>query len=510
MIPNLLTWIVFFPLVGALLILAIPREQKNAIRSIAAGTSIITLILSILAWIGFDRSQSGMQFVESYSWINLGDFQIYYDLGVDGLSMPLLLLVTLITTLSITASFNIKERVKEYFTWILILMTGLLGVFVAQDLFLFFLFFELTLIPVFFLISIWGGKEREPASIKFLIYNGLGSAVMVMAFIALAYKAFEATAFSHATFNISALADIFSNPEVSGVLTDSLKAGIFLALLIAFAVKLPIIPLHTWLPNAYVEAPTGVSMMLAGVLSKMGAYGLLRISYGILPDQAVNFATFIAILGVVNILYGAFIALVQTDLKKLIAYSSISHLGIVLLGVASVTEAGIQGAVFQLVSHGFIVALLFFMVGAIYERTNTRTISELGGLSKSVPVLAGFMLAAAMASLGLPGLSGFVSELLAFIGIFGASAEIIPAARVIAVVGAIGIIFTAAYLLWAMQRTTFGKMDEKYLGLPDARPMEYIPMIGLLGLSLLIGVYPSILSDVINTTVIDIVSKIGG
>ncbi|WP_096437573.1 complex I subunit 4 family protein [Alteribacter populi] len=510
MIPNLLTWLVFLPLAGAALVLTIPKENKNVIRSLAAGTAVLTLILSLFVWAGFDRGVTGIQMGESYPWIDFGFLQLHYELGVDGLSMPLLVLTTIVTTLAIFASMRIQERVKEYFAWTLALMTGMLGVFVALDMFLFFLFFELTLIPMFFIIGIWGGKQREYASFKFLLYTGLGSAVMFLAFIAMYYKGTEAMLFQESTFNMIRLAEIYANPLNPEALTNTFKAGLFIAIFIAFAVKLPIFPFHTWLPNAHVEAPTAASMILAGVLLKMGAYGLLRIGFGILPDQAANFATLIAILGVINIIYGACLALVQTDLKKLVAYSSISHMGIVLLGAASFTEAGMQGAIFQLVSHGFIAALLFFMVGAIYERTKTRTISEMGGLSKSVPVLAGFMLAAAMASVGLPGLSGFVSELLAFLGIFGASPELIPAAKAIAVIGALGIILTAAYLLWAMQRTTFGKMNEKYNGIQDARPMEYIPMIGLLGFSLLIGIYPHILSDVINTTVIDLVSRIGG
>ncbi|MCE7792487.1 NADH-quinone oxidoreductase subunit M [Salipaludibacillus sp. CUR1] len=510
MMGNLLTWLVFVPLIGAALILTIPRENVNVIRSLAAIVSGSALVLSLIIWGGFDRGVSGMQFETVAPWFDIGFLQINYEIGIDGLSMPLLVLTTIVTTLSIFASFSIVKRVKEFYVWTLVLLTGMLGVFVALDMFLFFLFFELTLIPMFFLIGIWGGKMREYASFKFLIYTGLGSAIMFITFIAMFVKGAEAMHFQETSFSMIRLAEIYANPANPEVLTGAIKGGLFLALFVAFAIKLPVFPFHTWLPNAHVEAPTAASMILAGVLLKMGGYGLIRVGFGVLPDQAARFATLIAILGVINIIYGALLALVQTDLKSLVAYSSISHMGIVLLGVASFTTAGMQGAIFQLVSHGFISALLFFMVGAIYERTKTRTISELGGLSKSVPILAGFMLAAAMASVGLPGLSGFVSELLAFIGIFGASADLIPAAYTIGVIGAIGIILTAAYLLWAMQRTTFGPMKEKYVGLPDARPMEYVPMVGLLVLSIAIGVYPHLLSDVINTTVIDIVSKIGG
>ncbi|MBU9710324.1 complex I subunit 4 family protein [Evansella tamaricis] len=508
MIANILTLLVFLPLAGALLIFTIPNENKNVIRSIATATSLVALLISLIVWANFDRGASGLQFAQLVQWIDIGFLQLNYEIGIDGLSMPLLVLTTVVTALAIFASFSIENRVKEFYIWTMVLLTGMLGVFVALDMFLFFLFFELTLIPMFFIIGIWGGKEKVYASFKFLVYTGLGSAVMFITFIVMFFKGAQAS--GEATFSMIQLAEVFANPANPEVLTSGVRAALFLALFVAFAVKLPVFPFHTWLPNAHVEAPTAASMILAGVLLKMGGYGLIRIGVGIFPDQATRFALLIAILGVVNIIYGALLALVQTDLKRLVAFSSISHMGIVLVGIASFTASGMQGAIFQLVSHGFISALLFFMVGAIYERTKTRTISELGGLSKSVPVLAGFTLAAAMASVGLPGLSGFVSELLAFIGVFGASAEILPAAKTIGVIAGIGIILTAAYLLWAMQRTTFGPMDEKYSGLPDARPLEYIPMIGLLGFSILIGVYPNILSDVINITVLDILSKIGG
>ncbi|OEF96788.1 complex I subunit 4 family protein [Desulfuribacillus alkaliarsenatis] len=510
MIPNILSWLVFFPLVGLLITFFIPKDNVSTIRTVAVAVTAVTLVLSLMLWVAFDTTQVGMQFEENYRWFDVGFVQFNYDLGVDGLSLPMILLTTIVTFLAVIASFNIKDRTKEYFMWLFALQTGMTGVFVALDMLLFFLFFELTLIPMFFIIGIWGGKEREYAAFKFLVYTGLGSIVMLLGFFALFLYGAVATGFTETTFNMIRLSEIFASPMAADVVSSGVKAAIFLTIFIAFAVKLPIFPFHTWLPDAHVQAPTPASMILAGVLLKMGAYGLIRIGYGILPEAAAQFATLIAILGVINILYGAMLALVQKDLKKLIAYSSISHMGIVLLGVASYTTQGMQGAIFQMVSHGFISALLFFMVGAIYERTHTRMLADLGGLSKSMPILAGFMLAAAMASVGLPGLSGFVSELLAFMGIFAAAPEIIPAAKTIAVIGALGIILTAAYLLWAIQRTTFGHIRDEYKDLPDARKLEYIPMVTLFGLSLLIGVYPAILGDVINITVIDLVSRIGG
>ncbi|SER61998.1 NADH-quinone oxidoreductase subunit M [Salisediminibacterium halotolerans] len=510
MMGNILLWLIVVPLVGALLILTIPREYTNVIRSLAGLTAAVALVLSLVLWGMFDRGAAGMQFYEQLEWFTLGFMQVNFEIGADGLSVPLIALTTIVTLFSIVASFTIEHRVKEFYVWTLVLLTGMLGVFVALDMFLFFLFFELTLIPMFFLIGIWGGKMREYASFKFLIYTGLGSGIMFITFIVIYVQAALVSFPDPMSFSIVELTEAYTEGAAAGAVGGAMKGGMFLALFTAFAIKLPVFPFHTWLPNAHVEAPTAASMILAGVLLKMGGYGLIRVGFGIMPDQAARFATLIAVLGVINIIYGALLALVQTDLKALVAYSSISHMGIVLLGIASITEAGMQGAIFQLVSHGFISALLFFMVGAIYSRTKTRTISEMGGLSHSVPVLAGFMLAAAMASLGLPGMSGFVSELMAFIGIFGAPAEILPQAVTLGVIAVVGIIFTAAYLLWAMQRTTFGPPKEKYAGLVDAKPLEYVPMVGLLAFTILIGVYPFILSDVINTTVIDLVSKIGG
>ncbi len=510
MISNILSWLVFIPLIGALIMAFIPKTQVGMIRGLATIIAAIPLALSLWLWSAFDKSYTGIQFIESRLWIDVKFLQFYYDLGVDGLSLPMVLLTTIVTFVAVIASYSIKDRVKEYFLWLLVLQTGMTGVFVALDMLLFFLFFELTLIPMFFIIGIWGGKERKYASFKFLVYTGLGSIIMLLSFFGLYYIGAQAMGFYETTFNMIKLAEILNDPASMQAVSFGSKIAIFAALFIAFAIKLPVFPFHTWLPDAHVQAPTPASMILAGVLLKMGAYGLLRIGFGILPDVAAYFATAIAVLGVINILYGAMLALVQTDLKKLIAYSSISHMGIVLLGVASFTEQGMQGAIFQMVSHGFISALLFFMVGAIYERTHTRMLADLGGLSKSMPILSGFMLAAAMASVGLPGLSGFVSELLAFMGIFSASPDVIPAAKLIAVIAALGIILTAAYLLWAIQRTTFGPQRDEYQNLADAKGYEYVPMVALFGLSLLIGVYPAILGDVINITVIDLVSRIGG
>lgn len=510
MIDYILTIILFTPIIGALLVAFVPKQQQQAIRAVAITTTLVFTALCIWLWQAFDRQLSGMQFVESYRWFDIGIIEFRYDLGVDGLSLPMLVLTAIVTCLAVVASYSIKQGIKEYYLWVLVLQTGMAGVFVALDMLLFFMFFELTLIPMFFIIGIWGSQNREYAAFKFLVYTGLGSIVMLLGFFGLFYYGAMASGFNVTSFNMMVIAELFALPMAGELVSEAVRTTLFVIIFVAFAVKLPIFPFHTWLPDAHVQAPTPASMILAGVLLKMGAYGLIRIGYGILPDIAAKFATVIAILGVINILYGAMLALVQKDLKKLVAYSSISHMGIVLLGIASWTAQGMQGAIFQMVSHGFISALLFFMVGAIYERTHTRMIADLGGLSRSVPVLAGFFLAAAMASVGLPGLSGFVSELLAFMGLFAADSNIIAAATLIGVIAALGIILTAAYLLWAVQGTIFGTMPEQYSALGDARRIEYVPMIALFGLSLLLGVYPAILADVINVTVIDIIMKVGG
>lgn len=510
MIPNILSFTIFIPLLALAFIFFIPRDNGGAIRAVALTASLIALVLSVFVWVGFDSSSAAIQYAEHYQWIDVGFVQFNYDLGVDGLSLPMLVLTTIVMFLALVASHSITDRVKEYYIWMLLLQAGLTGVFLALDMLLFFLFFELTLIPMFFIIGLWGGVDRKYASFKFLVYTGLGSIIMLLGFFGLYFIGAYASAFTEVTFNMISLSQVMANPLAPDAVPFSLKVWVFVALFIGFAIKMPIVPFHTWLPDAHVQAPTPASMILAGVLLKMGAYGLIRLGYGILPDVAAHFATLIAVLGVINIIYGALLALVQKDLKKLVAYSSVSHMGIVLVGLASFTVSGVQGAIFQMVSHGFIAALLFFLVGAIYERTHTRMIAQLGGLSQTMPILAGLFVTAAMASLGLPGLSGYVSELMVVIGIFSAPAAIIPGAKVIGAFVGLGIILTAYYLLWAVQRTTFGPIASTNEGLADIRPIEYVPALGLLALSLVIGVYPKILSDTIGLTVIEILAKLGG
>lgn len=514
----LLSLITFSPLLAIIILAFVPRHQGGVIKQIGVLGTLLPLVLSVMLFVNFNYQVPGMQFVESVPWITIplapaayegiSSFELRYEMGVDGISMPLVLLTTIVAAMAAIASWHhVKRRLKEYFILFHILLIGMLGVFTTQNLLLFFIFFELTIIPTYFLISIWGYQERERAANTFLIYNGVGSAIMLITFLVIYWTIplFNIPA----TMNISEIASVLSNPEHIMML-EQYKPGylfaLFLGLFIAFGIKLPIFPFHTWMLKVHVQASPAVVMIHSGILLKLGAYGLLRLGVGFFPEEAYQFATWIAILGVVNILYGAVLAFVQKDLKMVMAYSSISHMGIVLLGIAAMNTIGFQGAVFQAVSHGFISALLFFLIGVVWERVGTSHITQLGGLAKSMPFVSGVFLTAAMASLGLPGMSGFISEFLAFLGLFG----VMP---IIAVIGALGIIFTAVYLLRAVLRTTFGPTPERLQGLPDAQPMEVIPMVVLLGMIVLIGIYPAVLSDPLQETlksIVPIVPGIGG
>ena len=438
------------------------------------------------------------KFNESYNWFSLKNsiqygelFSIKYELGIDGLSLVLLVLTTVIATLAAMASITIKKELKGYFLLFLLLEIGMLGVFSSQNFILFFLFFEITLVSAFFLIGKWGYEEKEKAAYSFLIYNGLGSAILLIVIITLFAKT--------GTANFAALQEIIA----SDPFPDSLAFGLFVALLVAFGFKMPIVPLHSWMVRVHVQAPPAVVMIHAGILLKIGAYGLIRFNIGLFPDQAENFSVLLAVLGVINLLYGAFLALLQSDFKMVLAYSSVSHMGIVLIGLGSLNEAGIQGAIFQMISHGLIAALLFFLVGIFYERAKTSEIPNLGGMAKAMPLTAGFLLVGVMASLGLPGMSGFVSEFMAFLGLFKEMPWL-------AAVGAIGIIMTAVYLLRAVLGVTYGKPNREWAGVVDLRKIESIPVIVLTALIVAIGVCPNLLGSPLQETLELIMLKVGG
>lgn len=536
----ILSLITFSPLIGILVLLFMKKDAGRAIKWTAIVTTLIPLVLSGWLYADFDREEGAMQYQEEVNWITLDlnqetqqleqydafYYEFNYEMAVDGLSLPLVFLTALIATMAALASVHIKKRWKTYFILFLLLEIGMFGVFLAKDLFVFFLFFELALIPAFFLIGIWGYKEREKAANKFLIYNGVGSAVMIIAFLILVNTAgfafTEPSGGDTTGYTISYSGDIETiaanltdpesyanmNPQTEGsnpfYLSEGLQWTLFLMLLIAFGIKLPIFPFHTWMLKVHTEAPTGMVMIHSGILLKMGAYGLIRFGVQLFPGQAQEWATFLAILGVVNILYGAILAFVQKEFKLILAYSSISHMGIVLLGLASLNEIGIQGAVFQMISHGLISALMFLIVGSLYERTGTTNIDQLGGLAKATPFMCGMLLVAGFASLGLPGLSGFVSEYLAFLGLF----DSMP---IITIVGTLGIILTAAYVLRGILRISFGPMAETYHGIREARLIEAVPMIILFAFILLLGVYPSVLSKTLLFTIQNLVmTMVGG
>lgn len=498
-----LTLLIFSPLIGMVLLALMPKGQTAMIKVIGILSTVLPLILAIIAYVNFDMSRSEIQFAESREWINFSNstlqtiginFRVPYELGLNGLGMVLILLTAIVSTLAAIASaIQIKEGFKGYFLLFLLLEIGMLGVFSSQNLFLFFVFFELTLVPMFFLIGKWGYSSREKAAYSFLIYNGLGSAVLLIAIVALLFNV--------GTLNIEQIADVMQ--MVQSEETDRFKWGILIAFLVAFGVKLPIFPLHSWMLRVHVQAPPAIVMIHSGILLKIGAYGLIQFGLGFFPQQVSQIAALLAILGVINSLYGAFLAIVQKDLKMVLAYSSISHMGIVLIGLASLNEAGVQGAIFQVVSHGLISALLFFLIGVYYERTNTSMIPRLGGLAKSMPLASGFLLTGAMASLGLPGMSGFVSEFLAFLGLF----KVQP---IIAAIGALGIILTAVYLLRAVLNVTFGPTPDGWQHLKDIRPVEMVPVIVLLAFIIIIGVYPNLLAEPLQMTLQIILSRIGG
>ncbi|MBE7147336.1 NADH-quinone oxidoreductase subunit M [Bacillus mycoides] len=489
----LLTFFIFSPLLGILLLLLTPKRESRTVQALGLFGTALPFGIAIVLACTYASGKSLSIFDEKVKWIKFGDFtavdkrwfSIYYELGIDGLSLVMMVLTALLAMLAAIAAFSIKRNLKAFYMLLLMLEIGMLGVFAAQNLMLFFMFFEITLPPMFLLIGKWGKLSSEKAAYSYLIYNGIGSAILLIVFSVLFAKT--------GTTNIAELKEILTSVGAGGgmAVSSSVQFGLFLAIMIAFAIKLPVFPLHRWMVNVHIEAHPAVVMLHAGVLLKIGAYGIVRFGKGLFPEYFRDFATLIAVLGVINLLYGAFLALIQTDFRKVLAYSSISHMGIVLMGLAALNAPGIQGALFQVVSHGLIAALLFFLLGIIEERFGTSDITALGGLAKSVPVLSGFFLAGGMASLGMPGMSGFISEFLTFLGLFQGK-------PVIAAAGVIGIILTAVYVLRATLQVIFGKKEwEAKL---DIHGWEYVPVIVLIVCIIAIGVMPELLGDPLQTT----------
>ena len=495
---HILSWLIWLPIIGMVAIAFIPREKEDVIKITAAATTGLQFLLTLVLWKNFDSGSGAMQFMERAEWIP--SFNIAYILGVDGLSLPMAILTGLLCFLGVFVSWNINKAVKGYFALFLLLDTGIMGVFLSMDFFLFYIFWEVMLLPMYFLIGIWGGPQREYAAIKFFLYTLFGSVLLLVGILGLYFSCGK-------TFDILELMQV-APQALGGVMWWGMSGikVIWILLFIGFAIKVPVFPFHTWLPLAHVEAPTAISVLLAGILLKLGVYGILRVNYGLMPDGVYWFSGALAFLGLINVIWGGLCALAQTDLKKLVAYSSVNHMGYALIGMAAViaaseanglnlkaAQAGLGGAVFQMFNHGTISAMLFILVGVIYDRAHHREIAGFGGLAAQMPIYAGITALAFFAGLGLPGLSGFISEAMCFIGAF-------PVYRGIVIASTIGILLNAAYFLWAFQRIFFGELNEKYTNLPEINRLELFTVVPLLVITLFFGIYPAPYLDVISST----------
>jgi NADH-quinone oxidoreductase subunit M len=472
---HLLSIVLFTPLAGALVLLLISRRQEQLIRWVANGVALLGFLVSVPLWFWYQPQGEAWQFVERAEWIpSIG---ASYFLGVDGFSILLILLTTLMGAIAVLSSWvAITERVKEYYIVMLVLQTGMLGAFVSLDFLLFFLFWEVMLVPMYFLIGIWGGGRRLYSAIKFFLYTLVGSVVMLLGILGL-YFYNASIPGNAATFDITQFQQLAIPLEV--------QKWIFIAFFLGFAVKVPMFPFHTWLPDAHTDAPTAGSVILAAVLLKMGTYGFIRFSLPILPEATRYFVPMMVALSIVGIIYGALVALAQSDWKRLVAYSSVSHMGMVMLGMFALTPVGITGSIVQQLNHGISTGALFLIVGIVYERRHTREISEYGGLSKVMPVFAAIFLVMTMSSIGLPALNGFIGELLILQGVYVVS-------KVWAGVAAAGIVLGAAYMLWLFQRTMFGKIDNPAnAGLKDLDARELATFVPLVALAIWIGIYPA-------------------
>ena len=495
---NILNWIIWFPIIGMVAIAFIPRDKENVIKITAAVATGLQLLLTLVLWQNYDAGDGGMQFMVRAEWIP--SFNITYILGVDGLSLPMAILTALLCFIGVFVSWNINKAVKGYFALFLLLDTGIMGVFLSMDFFLFYIFWEVMLLPMYFLIGIWGGPQREYAAIKFFLYTLFGSVLMLIGILGLYFTCGK-------TFDILELMRVAPD-ALQGVTWWGMSAikVIWILLFIGFAIKVPVFPFHTWLPLAHVEAPTAISVLLAGILLKLGVYGILRINYGLMPDGVYWFSGALAVLGLINVIWGGLCALAQTDLKKLVAYSSVNHMGYSLIGMAAIVaageangmnlkaaQAGLGGAVFQMFNHGTISAMLFILVGVIYDRAHHRDIEGFGGLAAQMPIYTGITAVAFFAGLGLPGFSGFISEAMCFIGAF-------PVYKGIVIASTIGILLNAAYFLWAFQRIFFGELNEKYTDLPEINRLELFTVVPLLVITIFFGIYPAPYLDIIAST----------
>ena len=501
-VTHLLSTILFFPAIAALVMLFLPNEEAKLHKWFAFGASLIPFALSLYMWFNFNTGGDGYQFEEMYTWYAAIGSSLH--LGVDGLSLSMVLLTTFLTPLSLLASFSINDRTKAYMMLFLFLETGMLGVFMSIDLLIFFVFWEVGLVPMYFLINQWGSANRNYASLKFMIYTMGGSLGLLLAvqLLGVLFKTYDLQV-------ITAQWSTYTG-AIGGIPAGAFKTIAFWAFVIAFAVKVPLWPFHTWLPDAHTEAPTAGSMILAGVLLKLGAYGFLRLILPLYPTEAKYFAGALAFLAVAAIVFGAFASYAQTDFKRLVAYSSVNHMGFVVLGIAAAAFAvgtddariALNGAILQMFNHGLSAAGMFFLVGVIYERTHTRNLEEFGGLFPLVPVYGGILIFTSMASLGLPGLNGFISEFLVVRGSFGVGVNSVSVMAIYTAVAMLGLLFTGAYILKGIKKVLHGPLNEHWAHgehkLTEINTREIIVMVPLMVLILWIGLYPAWILNVIN------------
>ena len=481
----LLSIVIFLPLLGVIAIPLLRGLGATAVKGIALGIGVLTFVISLGLYTGFNADTTAFQYLTRNDWIP--DLGISYHIGIDGISLWLVLLTTFLTPVCILAAWSsIEKGLSGFMMSLLALETAMLGVFCSLDLFLFFVFWESMLIPMYFLIGVWGGERRIYATVKFVLYTMAGSALMLVGILALYFQ-------NGNSFDLTTLSGPFEHSDM-----------LFLAFFIAFAIKVPLFPFHTWLPDAHVEAPTVGSVILAGVLLKMGTYGIIRFCLPLFPEAAAEFTPLIVTLAVIGIIYGALVAMVQPDLKKLVAYSSVSHLGFVVLGLFSQSAAGIQGSVLQMVNHGLSTGALFLLVGMIYERRHSRMIVDFGGLSKRMPIFAVIFMVVTLSSIGLPGLNGFVGEYMILLGSFVQGAF----SKVYVVFATAGVILAAVYMLWMFQRVMFGKLDKTNEGLPDLNAREIVVMLPLLLFIVWIGVYPKPFLSKMEKSVGVVVTKV--
>jgi NADH-quinone oxidoreductase subunit M len=507
---GILNIITYIPLIGALVILFfVNKNNPRLIRIVATATMVIDFLVSLWLWPNFNRAGTGdglWQFRETYDWIpSLG---VKYDFGIDGISLLLILLTTFIGIIGVVSSYSaINHREKEYYSLLLMLQTGMIGTFCALDFFLFYVFWEIMLVPMYFIIGIWGGARKLYAAIKFFLYTLAGSVLMLLSILALFFFNDGGISF----LNIRGLGNpatfsVLQFHEIGHLIPPTLQFWIFLGFFFGFAIKVPMFPFHTWLPDAHVEAPTAGSIILAAVLLKMGTYGFVRFALPILPDATKQLLVPIVVLSLIGIIYGALVSLVQKDMKKLVAYSSVSHLGFVMLGMFALNPMGLRGSIIQMINHGISTGALFLLVGIIYERRHTRLIADYGGLAKQMPMYAALFLIAALSSMGLPALNGFIGE---FTILLGAANSTAFGTIAYAVIAAIGIVLGAAYLLWLYQRVFWGPLDNPAnAAVPDVNRRELGLMLALVALMVWLGVYPKPVFDIIEQPVDYIVRKV--